>query len=378
MGLFHKNENENNFAGGSKNIRESLQNDGSNSSILIQRAPQEDFNTGTVITVNPGEEALFVNNGEIIGVLTNGRHELTSENYPFLSSLRNMITGGISTFHCRIFYVRTTEVNIPWGTANGIQYQDNWFMCPTTARGYGEYRITFNNIPKFVEKVMGNQYSYTDKQLIDYFNGQIASRLTDIVAQRLGEMTKGQSILALNNIKKELSDGLKPEMQELLDEYGLELKEYFITNLEIEEDERRAAAVTTASQALAESRARVQQAQGDVAAYNVYGETYQTIKSVEILKDMANNPGAGGVAGIGAGIGVAMGTANAFGNIAQNAFGERASQRSKQEEELAQYKQLLADGLITEEQFKLKQMAVLGLITQEQYNAKITEMMNRI
>jgi hypothetical protein len=167
-------------------------------------------------------------------------------------------------------------------------------------------------------------------------------------------------------------------MQELLDEYGLELKEYFITNLEIEEDERRAAAVTTASQALAESRARVQQAQGDVAAYNVYGETYQTIKSVEILKDMANNPGAGGVAGIGAGIGVAMGTANAFGNIAQNAFGERASQRSKQEEELAQYKQLLADGLITEEQFKLKQMAVLGLITQEQYNAKITEMMNRI
>jgi membrane protease subunit (stomatin/prohibitin family) len=251
-------------------------------------------------------------------------------------------------------------------------------MCPTTARGFGEYRITFNNIPKFVEKVMGNQYSYTDKQLIDYFNGQIASRLTDIVAQRLGEMTKGQSILALNNIKRELSENLKPEMQELLDEYGLELKEYFITNLEIEEDERRAAAVTAASQALAESRARVQQAQGDVAAYNVYGETYQTIKSVEILKDMANNPGAGGVAGIGAGIGVAMGTANAFGNIAQNAFGDRTPQKSKQEEELAQCKQLLADGLITEEQFKLKQMAVLGLITQEQYNAKIAEMMNRI
>jgi membrane protease subunit (stomatin/prohibitin family) len=379
MSLFHKNTNEYNFAGGSKNIRESLQNDGSESSLLIHRAPQEDFNTGTVITVNPGEEALFVNNGEIVGVLSNGRHELSTENYPFLSRLRNMITGGMSTFHCRIFYVRTTEVNIPWGTANGIQYQDNWFLCPTTARGFGEYRVTFNNIPKFVEKVMGNQYSYTDKELIDYFNGQISSRLTDIVAQHLGEMTKSQSILALNSIKKELADGLKPEMQELLDDYGLELKEYFITNIEIEEDERRAEAVTKATQALAESRAKVQQAQGDVAAYNVYGETYQTIKGMEILKDVANNPGAGGVAGVGAGIGMAMGAVNAFGNITQSAFGgQQAPQKSKQEEELAQCKQLLNEGLITEEQYKLKQMAVLGLITQEQYNAKITEMMNRI
>jgi membrane protease subunit (stomatin/prohibitin family) len=226
---------------------------------------------------------------------------------------------------------------------------------------------------------MGNQYSYTDKELIDYFNGQISSRLTDIVAQHLGEMTKSQSILALNSIKKELADGLKPEMQELLDDYGLELKEYFITNIEIEEDERRAEAVTKATQALAESRAKVQQAQGDVAAYNVYGETYQTIKGMEILKDVANNPGAGGVAGVGAGIGMAMGAVNAFGNITQSAFGgQQAPQKSKQEEELAQCKQLLNEGLITEEQYKLKQMAVLGLITQEQYNAKITEMMNRI
>lgn len=402
MGLFHKNTNEYNFAGGSKNIRESLQEEFVGKDVLVHLDPREDFNTGTVVTVNLGEEAMFVKNGEVVGVMSNGRHELSTENYPFLSRIRNMITGGVSTFHCRIYYVRTAHSIIPWGTPNGIQYQDNWFKCPTVARGFGEYWISFKNIPKFVANLMGNQSIYTVAELQDAFNGQISSQITRVIAKRLGLLTQEREILAFNDMSEELEQVLQQDIQELLDDYGLELKRYFIENLEIEEDERRAAAVSTASMALAESRAKVQLAQGDVAAYQTYGSAYQTIKGMELLKDIANNPGAGGIASAGAGLGMGMAAGNVFGNIAQSVFsnavptpqtpqqpqsygaGNRFGNNNTQSqvndpmEELGKLKQMLDAGFITNEQFELKRMLIIGMITQEQYDAKINEIMNRM
>lgn len=402
MGLFHKNTNESNFAGGSKNIRESLQKEFVSKDVLVHLDPREDFNTGTVVTVNLGEEAMFVKNGEVVGVMSNGRHELSTDNYPFLSRIRNMITGGVSTYHCRIYYVRTAHSIIPWGTPNGIQYQDNWFKCPTVARGFGEYWISFKNIPKFVANLMGNQNIYTVAELQDAFNGQISSQITRVIAKRLGLLTQEREILAFNDMSEELEQVLQQDIQELLDDYGLELKRYFIENLEIEEDERRAAAVNAATMALAESRAKVQLAQGDVAAYQTYGSTYQTIKGMELLKDIANNPGAGGIASAGAGLGMGMAAGNVFGSIAQSVFtnavptpqpskqpqsygaGNRFGNNNTQSqindpmEELGKLKQMLDAGFITNEQFELKRMLIIGMITQEQYDAKINEIMNRM
>lgn len=404
MGLFHRNTNEYNFAGGSKNIRESLQEEFVSKDVLVHLDPREDFNTGTVVTVNLGEEAMFVKNGEVVGVMSNGRHELSTENYPFLSRIRNMITGGISTFHCRIYYVRTADTVIDWGTPEGIQYQDNWFKCPTIVKGNGRYWITFKNIPKFVANLMGNQSLYTVADLHEAFNDQIYSQVSRIIAEKLELLTQDQQITGFNSRPRieELESILQPEIQDLLDEYGIELKRYNIKCLKIEEDERRAAAVSAATMALAESRAKVQLAQGDVAAYQTYGSTYQTIKGMELLKDIANNPGAGGIASAGAGLGMGMAAGNVFGSIAQSVFsnavstppspkqpqsygaGNRFGNNNAQSqvidsmEELGKLKQMLDAGFITNEQFELKRMLIIGMITQEQYDAKINEIMNRM
>lgn len=64
MGLFHKNEKEANFAGGSKNVMESIQRQ-HDTNTLIYFDPREDFNTNSVITVAPNEQAIFIKNGEI-------------------------------------------------------------------------------------------------------------------------------------------------------------------------------------------------------------------------------------------------------------------------------------------------------------------------
>ena len=48
MGLFHRNESEANFAGGSKNVMESIQR-ATDTNTLIYLDPQVDFNTNLYI-----------------------------------------------------------------------------------------------------------------------------------------------------------------------------------------------------------------------------------------------------------------------------------------------------------------------------------------
>ena len=98
MALFAKNPNEVNYAGGEKHFVDVIKNRSDNDT-LIFRNPEEDFNHGTTLVVQPGEQAVFVNEGNIEQVFDSGTYTLTTSNYPFISRLRNALSGGISSFH---------------------------------------------------------------------------------------------------------------------------------------------------------------------------------------------------------------------------------------------------------------------------------------
>lgn len=148
MGLFHRNANDVHFAGGSKNVIEPIQrlND---TGALIYLDPKQDFNTNSVITVAPNEQVIFIKNGEFYGTLPSGRHEVKTENYPILSRIRNMLSGGVSTFTCQVYHVQTNEQKIDWGTSTPIEIQD-FFLgggvvgVPTLIRGAAAFRVRFN------------------------------------------------------------------------------------------------------------------------------------------------------------------------------------------------------------------------------------------
>ena len=99
MGLFNwKNSNESAYVGGQKHWVDVIKNSG-DGKLLIWRQPEEDFNTNSTLIVMPGEQAIFINAGNIEQVFTSGTYKLSTENYPFISRLRNVFSGGISTFN---------------------------------------------------------------------------------------------------------------------------------------------------------------------------------------------------------------------------------------------------------------------------------------
>lgn len=129
MGLFNKNPNEAAYVGGKKHWADVIKNSGPGE-LLIWRQPEEDFNTNSTLIVMPGEEAIFIKGGTVEQVFENGNYKLSTENYPFISRLRNAFTGGVSTFNCVVYFVRKADSQeIRWGTETPIQVTHGVQYC---------------------------------------------------------------------------------------------------------------------------------------------------------------------------------------------------------------------------------------------------------
>ena len=381
MGLFHRNENEVNFAGGSKNVMESIQRT-TDTNTLIYLDSRVDFNTNSVITVAPNEQVIFVKNGEFYGTLPPGRHEVKTENYPFLSRLRNMLTGGVSTFSCQVYHVNTSEQNVSWGTSSAIEIQD-FFLgggmigVPTLIRGAGEFRVRFNILEdddaskQTFMRLMGDKSTYTSNDLSMLFRAQISQEISDVVGKTLEERSMHRSINAISSQLKDFSKELKPVFDELFVDYGLELVNFSFYNLTIDETEERKKYL-------------------DRLIAAAHAGSYDKAVQQELLKDVAVNPGAGGIASAGAGLGMGMAAGNAFSQMATTAFSTSQQPQTTQQPmgfggqsrfgvngghpQQAQLSQ--NDPMSSLKQ--MKQMLEEGLITQEIYDAKVAEILSRM
>lgn len=374
MGLFHKNPNEKNFAGGSKNIMESLQRQ-NDTGTLIYLDNRQDFNTNSVITVAPNEQVIFIKNGEFYGTLPSGRHEVKTENYPVLSRIRNMLTGGISTFSCQLYHVQTNEQKIDWGTSTPIEIQD-FFLArgmigvPTYIRGAAAFRVRFNineddeASKKTFMRLMGDKSTYTVSDLEIIFEAEISQKISSVVGKTLEGISMQRSINAISSQLEDFSTELKPKFDEVFATYGLELVNFSFYNLNIEETEERKKYL-------------------DRLIATAHTGSYDKAVQQELLKDIANNPDAGGLAGAGAGFGMGMAAGGAFGQMATNAFGNPYQQHPQsfgaqgQNGATPSQQAPAAQPDPMEVLAKWKQLLDAGLINQEKYDAIVDEIMSR-
>lgn len=379
MGLFHKNPKEANFAGGSKNILESIQRE-HDTNTLIYLDPREDFNNNSVITVAPNEQVIFIKNGEFYGTLPSGRHEIKNENYPVLSRIRNILSGGMSTFTCQVYHVSTSEQNVNWGTSSAIEIQD-FFLgggmigVPTLIRGAGEFRVCFNiredddASKQTFMRLMGDRSAYTVNDLSLLFRAQISQKISSTVGKILQQRSRQESINAISSELEDFSEVLTPHFRQVFNNYGLDLINFSFYNLSIDETDERKKYL-------------------DRLIATAHTGSYDKAVQQELLKDVAVNPEAGGIATAGAGLGVGMAAGNAFAQMATTAFTSSQPQQPQQPMGFggqnrfgtgaASQQQSPAHPDPMESLTKMKQMLDAGLITRQIYDAKVAEIMSRI
>ena len=176
MGLFAKNENEVNYVGGKKHFADVIKNT-SPVDTLIWLNGEEDFNNNSTLIVAESEEALFFKDGVIEQVFTGGKYKLDTSNYPFISRLRNALTGGISTFNCKVYFVnKVHSMEVLWGTDSPIQVRDPIQGIATSVMARGAYRVQVQNSKKFLLKMVGNSKAYMTKEdMTAYFRSRFPS-----------------------------------------------------------------------------------------------------------------------------------------------------------------------------------------------------------
>lgn len=328
MGLFAKNPNEVEYVGGKKHWTDVIKNSGPGS-LLIWRQPEEDFNTNSTLIVMPGEQAIFIKGGTIEQVFeTSGTYKLSTENYPFISRLRNAFSGGISTFNCVVYFVRTAHsMEIKWGTMKKFGVRDKVYGIETNIGAFGSYKVSVSNPSLFLTKLIGNNIVFeTQDGLDDYFADEFQSKIVSTLSKEI-QAFPGE-ILGLEVEMEELGKAIQPKINDSLLDYGLKCEKFSIAGFDIDNDYRRTIETARAS-AVASNFDKIATQNMIAAEYagrgmglaeeaQYLGSDFAGIKSAEILTNIANNPASGGLANAAQGVGMGMLAGSMVGTLVGN------------------------------------------------------------
>lgn len=377
MAFFNRNPNEAAYVGGKKHLTDVIKNSGPGD-LLIWRQPEEDFNTNSTLVVMPGEEAIFIKGGTIVQTFDNGTYKLSTENYPFISRLRNAFSGGISTFNCVVYFVRKAHsMEIFWGTDSPIQVRDPVMMISTSIQARGAYKVQVDNPGKFLTKMVGNNVPFImQADLNNYFISEFQQHIKSSLAKVI--KNSQQEILGICAEQDALANTVHPILQEILDDYGLKLITFSIAAIDIPENDP--------------NRQKLEDAFANKGVMRILGDDWGKQKSSEILQTFAANPGAGGAAATGAGMGIGMAAGSVFAGMAQQMFTPMQQQMPAQQpvqtppsgrfvqrgvSSGTQQTSQASDDPVTALK-QLKAMLDAGLIPMEAYTAKMNEILSRM
>lgn len=359
MALFKRNPNEADYYGGKKHFIDVIKNNGANT-YLFWRQPEEDFNTHSKLIVMPGETAIFVEGGNIVQQFSEGTYELTTNNYPFISRLKNALSGGISTFHCVIYFLKNADsMELKWGTDDPIQVRDKVYGIRTSVQARGSYKVRIENPALFLEKLIGNNVrGLNQNELNKYFKNEMLMQIKSCVSKFL--LLYENEFIGIGAYAGEISEAIQPQINETVSKYGLRCVNFAISYME--PDQTKYDAI---DEAQIERIKREKQGIGENAFMNQLGNNWDKMKRASIIETLAQNEGAGNITAMGAGLGMAMGVGSTIGNMANQVFQNAPEMQNMQSYEdpivvLEKLKKLLAAGLITEEDYDTKKKEVLS------------------
>lgn len=308
--------------------------------MLCYKVPLEDFNNGAQLIVTEYEEALFMKDGIVEETFQGGKYTLTTENFPFLTTLKsNLLSGGVSAYNCRIYYIsKQDHPEKKWGTIEPINVLDPFWQTYLHVQARGAYTIRIKDGKKFFLKMVGANRVASDDDLVKNFRTAFIQNISDELAAYL--TSSSEEVIVVCNKKKQLADALANSLYPILDEYGVELVNFYIESISVVNDDNlksitrlrreRQERMFERQQNMEDERMKFglskekaeadryisgQAAQADYERMKIRDQDgnngWARQEEAEILKTLARNEGIGGElsnAGMGLGMGVAMGS----------------------------------------------------------------------
>lgn len=291
-----------------KQLLEVLEWKDSSKDVLVYRHPvdnrEEIMNSSTLI-VRESQVAVFVHKGQIADVFGPGTYKLNTENIPFLTKMLSLPTGFNSRIKAEVYFVNTKQfMGQKWGTQNPIMMRDADFGS-IRLRGFGIFSYKVDDAKTFMREVFGTNPIYRVEDLTVQCKSILVTNISDAIAE-----AKVPALdLAANY--KEIGDEIVKVSQPEFTNIGLKLCKVTVENLSLPEE--------------------VEKVLDERSKLGILGDkmgTYTQYQSAQAIRDAANNPSGGNMAGIGVGLGAGATIGNMFAHSMTNVKDEQTNKRT--------------------------------------------------
>ncbi len=307
---------------------------------MVKRLP-EDGNTeikwGAQLTVRESQKAIFFRDGQSLDVFGSGRHILQTQNIPLITKMVTSL--GYSTdspFRSEVYFLNMKLFpNLKWGTKEPILFRDTELKM-IRLRGHGSFSIQIQEPTLFLNKIVGTQGLYRDKDISDYLKSIIVSKMTTILGNELKTVFDLPS--NFDNLSVIARNALKLDFEGL----GLSAHDFYINSISVPPEVQKM--IDTRSSMAA------------VGNMNEFMK-YQTGVSLEKASE---NLGGGAGEGVGVGAGIGMGfMMPQF--IQQAMQSESGGQADKEDvfDKIKKLKELLDMQAISKEEFEETKKRIL-------------------
>ncbi|HEV7867781.1 MAG TPA: SPFH and helix-turn-helix domain-containing protein [Chthoniobacteraceae bacterium] len=197
---------------------------------LSYRWPDEDkeIKNGAQLIVRESQVAQFVYLGQFGDTFGPGKHTLTTENIPILSTLKGWKYGFNTPFKADVYYVTTRLfAGNKWGTSNPVMMRDNDFGI-VRVRAFGIYDFRIVEPKLFLKEVAGSDQHFR----LDEFADTMRSRIVSLFSEALAEAKI--PVLDVASRYSELGEALLPLINPVTTaKYGIEFASFVIENVSV-------------------------------------------------------------------------------------------------------------------------------------------------
>ncbi len=193
----------------------------------------EEISENVSLIVPPSCEAVFVEDGAVLGVFSDGRQDFT-ESKGFFSRL----FGKKKTTVVRIYCVnKSVPVLGYWGTPSRIEFRERETGIPVSAGLCGSYRIYVDSSLKLLKNLLGLGKALDGEAIADYYGGEIAS----VVRDRFYKLVTGGDVpfFELAGNLAELGDLIRGDVDRILSDAGLKTAAFTVDSVGMDEDVKK-------------------------------------------------------------------------------------------------------------------------------------------
>ncbi len=256
---------------------------------IVFKWPDHNIRKFARAIVEPDAVAVFMNQGQVMGVLPPGQHTLDADELPFLGMFVDWGIGG-NAFKAEIYFVGAREYPHCRFGGRLDEVQDPQTGLIVTLRAFGEYALRVVDPTKLILNLVGTVDVTNNEAITGWVAQQLLKVTRTTVTTQL--MSGAWPILGLSVHSPDIEVAAMPATNEQLADYGLAIARFGNLDVNLDDDDN----------------ARLKKLAGDTAYSRLAGGFLQAAQAEALQgagEGMAQGGGAVTPMFLGAGLGMA-------------------------------------------------------------------------